>query len=408
MTNEDKWMLPDGVDELLPERARIAEKVRRNILDLFEVWGYQLVIPPLIEFCDSYLFGAGKDVELQTFRLTDQLSGKPMVVRADITPQTARIDAHSLASKKVRRLCYAGTVLHAKPENLFSSRCPIKIGAELFGDNFLNADIEIISLLLEMFNVVNKSFDNTLSSLSSLTLDLGHAKINRSVRRFLKETLPDLTLSQEDEIFSAIQSKSLTDLKSLISEFSDKEELIELLFELPKLCGSLDILDKAKNILQPLGQEVLDAIAELEEVAEVIQKRFPSLSLYFDLSEIHGFEYHSGVVFAVYASGRGIPLANGGRYDNIGTLFGTPRTATGFNTDIKSLIDFMIINQPDIDDTYSKDIISAPYDDDPSLWEKVVSLRNNGEIVIFNGELGSEEANYSLLKKNGKWEKNKI
>lgn len=409
MANEDKWMLPDGVDELLPKKARIAEKVRRNILDLFELWGYQLVIPPLIEFCDSYLIGTGKDVELQTFRLTDQISGKPMVVRADITPQTARIDAHSMPSEKVRRLSYAGTVLHAKPENLFSSRCPIKIGAEIFGNTSLDADIEIISLLLEMLNVVNRCCNtNKTISISNLTLDLGHAQINRSIRKVLRETLPELTSNQEDEIFLAVQSKSLADLKLLASEFTEKKELCELLFALPEMCGSIKVLEKAKKVLQPLGDQVLDALVQIEKVAEVISKRFPDISLYFDLSEIHGFEYHSGVVFAAYASGRGIPLANGGRYDNIGKVFGTPRTATGFNTDIKSLIDFMTISHLEIEDTSSKDIVSAPYDYDPSLWQKVTSLRNNGEVVIFNGESGSEKANYFLHKKNGQWEKSKI
>jgi len=409
MTNEDKWMLPDGVDELLPDRAMIAEKVRRNVLDLFEVWGYQLIMPPLIEFCDSYLSGSGKDLDLQTFRLTDQLSGKPMVVRADITPQTARIDAHSLSSKKVRRLCYSETVLHAHPENLFSSRCPIKIGAELFGDASLNADIEVISLLFEMLNEVQRTCnDDTLLSINTLTLDLGHAEINRSARKFLIQTLPNLESNLVDEIFSAIQNKSISDLKLLVSNFEDRKDLVELLFELPKLCGSIDVLEDAKKVLKPLGQSVLDSLVELEKVADVISKRFPDLKIYFDLSEIHGFEYHSGVVFEAYAAGRGIPLANGGRYENIGTIFGTPRTATGFNTDIKSLIDFIILNKLNVEDSYSRDIISAPYDDDPSLWQTVSSLRENGEIVIFDGESGCEKASHFLIKKNDRWTKIKI
>ncbi|MEZ7984961.1 MAG: ATP phosphoribosyltransferase regulatory subunit, partial [Pseudomonadales bacterium] len=181
MTSVDRWMLPEGVDELLPERAAVAEQLRRNILDLLKSWGYQLVVPPLIEFTDSLLIGMGKDIETQSFKLTDQISGKSMAVRADITPQTARIDAHSLKAKGIRRLCYAGSVLHTRPKTLMASRCPMQIGAEIYGDASISADIEVISLLLETLHVIDNEFTSAHGAASKglckLTLDLGHVSI---------------------------------------------------------------------------------------------------------------------------------------------------------------------------------------------------------------------------------------
>ena len=177
MTGVDRWMLPEGVDELLPAQARVAERMRRDLLDLFASWGYQLVMPSLIEFTDSLLIGLGQDVDIQTFRLTDQISGKPMAVRADITPQAARIDAHSMQARDVNRLCYAGSVLHARPQALLASRCPIQVGAELYGDASSNADIEMMSLMLETLRAAR---------IESLTLDLGHVDIVRTIMQVLR------------------------------------------------------------------------------------------------------------------------------------------------------------------------------------------------------------------------------
>tara|TARA_B100000767_G_scaffold274369_1_gene307122 strand:- start:704 stop:1954 length:1251 start_codon:yes stop_codon:yes gene_type:complete len=412
MTSADRWMLPEGVDELLPERAAIAEQARRSVLDLFKVWGYQLVIPPLIEFTDSLLMGTGQDVEVQSFRLTDQLSGKPMAVRADITPQTARMDAHSIQVAGVRRLCYAGSVLHTRPKTLMASRCPIQVGAELYGDPTINADIEIASLLLETLTVLEASFTGKGESglLDQLTLDLGHVAIDQAVKAALAEALPNLDSDDTAAIFAAIQRKSQPDLTMLLADLAVDQQLMNILQQLPALCGGIEILAEAKNLLSGLGSQVSAAIDQLEQMAERIAARFPSVALYFDLAEIHGYEYHTGVVFAAYADGNGLALANGGRYDNIGHVFGAARSATGFNADLKALLSFLESRAEGGQGTTAQDanIIAAPNtdtaDDDIALWHAVCELRRAGEIVIFNGQQGAELASRQLVQRNGQWQ----
>ncbi|MDG2036162.1 MAG: ATP phosphoribosyltransferase regulatory subunit [Pseudomonadales bacterium] len=417
MTSVDRWMLPEGVDELLPERAAVAEQIRRNILDLFNSWGYQLVVPPLIEFTDSLLIGMGKDVETQSFRLTDQISGKSMAVRADITPQTARIDAHSLKIEGVRRLCYAGSVLHTRPKTLMASRCPMQVGAELYGAPSISADIEVISLLLETLQVIDGAFASANGSagkgLCKLTLDLGHVSIYNAVREAIQQAVP--TLDQDDLalIFDAIQRKSLPDLKCLLPNLLAGHAITETLYQLPNLCGGAEVLGQAKELLGSLGQGVVDAIDQLTQVAEIVAQRFTEVEIYFDLAEIRGYEYHTGLVFAAYADGHGLALANGGRYDNIGKVFGSERSATGFNTDIKALIDFLgsraiVAGQQA---SAAREIIAAPSDcsgAQASLWQAVSQLRSAGQVVIFNGEEGTEKPTSLLVQKSGDWVVEKI
>jgi len=414
MTSVDRWMLPEGVDELLPERAAVAEQLRRNILDLLKSWGYQLVVPPLIEFTDSLLIGMGKDIETQSFRLTDQISGKSMAVRADITPQTARIDAHSLKAEGIRRLCYAGSVLHTRPKTLMASRCPMQIGAELYGDASISADIEVISLLLETLHLIESEFTsahgNASKGLCKLTLDLGHVSIYNAVRDAIKTAAPELEQDDLALIFDAIQRKSLPDLKCLLPGLLAGHAITETLYQLPSLCGGANVLVKAKALLGSLGQGVVDAIDQLTQVAEIISQRFTAVEVYFDLAEIRGYEYHTGLVFAAYADGHGLALANGGRYDNIGKVFGSERSATGFNTDIKALIDFLgsratLAVQPI---NAEREIIAAPNSDEASLWNAVSQLRSAGEIVIFNGEAGTETPTSLLVQKAGNWVVEKI
>ena len=414
MTSVDRWMLPEGVDELLPERAAVAEQLRRNILDLLKSWGYQLVVPPLIEFTDSLLIGMGKDIETQSFRLTDQISGKSMAVCADITPQTARMDAHSLKAEGIRRLCYAGSVLHTRPKTLMASRCPMQIGAELYGDASISADIEVISLLLETLHLIESEFTsaqgNASKGLCKLTLDLGHVSIYNAVRDAIKTAAPELEQDDLALIFDAIQRKSLPDLKCLLPRLLAGHAITETLYQLPSLCGGANVLVKAKVLLGSLGQGVVDAIDQLTQVAEIISQRFTAVEVYFDLAEIRGYEYHTGLVFAAYADGHGLALANGGRYDNIGKVFGSERSATGFNTDIKALIDFLgsratLAVQPI---NAEREIIAAPNSDETSLWNAVSQLRSAGEIVIFNGEAGTETPTSLLVQKAGNWVVEKI
>ena len=410
MTSADRWMLPEGVDELLPERAAVAEQARRSVLDLFKFWGYQLVIPPLIEFTDSLLIGTGQDVEVQSFRLTDQLSGKPMAVRADIPPQTARIDAHSLNTQGVRRLCYAGSVLHTRPKTLMASRCPIQVGAELYGDQSIAADIEVVSLMLETLTALEASFiiNGEPGLLDQLTIDLGHVAIDQAIKAALAEAMPDLDSDDTSAIFTAIQRKSQPDLNLLLADLAIDQDLMIILQQLPTLCGGVDVLAQAKSLLGALGSQVNAAIDQLTQIAECISARFPKVAVYFDLAEIHGYEYHTGLVFAAYADGNGLALANGGRYDNIGQVFGATRSATGFNADLKALLAFLQSRACNGMVEQVADIIAAPntYNaaDDASLWRAVSTLRQAGEVVIFNGQQDSEPAGRQLVKRDGQWQ----
>jgi ATP phosphoribosyltransferase regulatory subunit len=404
MSNQDKWLLPDGVDELLPARAQLAELLRRSIIDLFNGWGYQLVMPPLIEFTDSLLIGLGDDIALQSFRLTDQISGKPMAVRADITAQTARIDAHSMKAKGTNRLCYAGSVLHARPKAAGASRCPILAGAELYGEAGSEADVEIISLMLQCLRTLEVEYGNTRSNgdkaIHRLTLDLGHVAIYQAVIEAVKRS--DTTISAESyaELFDAVQRKSSPDLELLVPALIKDEALAAIILSLPLLCGGIEVLARAKKLLAPLGEAVGAALDQMQEIAKVVEQRFPDVGLYFDLSELRGYEYHTGLVFAAYADGIGSALANGGRYDDVGKVFGASRPATGFNTDIKVLLDYL---QASVEPATA---IAAPQINDPALWSAVCALREKGHAVVSVTQ--SELKNYSrqLIKTAQGWKLN--
>jgi ATP phosphoribosyltransferase regulatory subunit len=360
MTTVDRWQLPDGVEEVLPAQAAAVERLRRQLLDLYRSWGYQLVIPPLMEFTESLLIGLGSDVDLLTFKMTDQLSGRTLGVRADITPQVARIDAHSLAEAGVTRLCYAGSTLHTRPKSLLASRSPIQLGAELYGDNSLAADVEIIRLMLETL---------ATAGLEKLSLDLGHTDIYQAV---LSEA--DLNDEQESAVFDALQRKSLPDLKLAVADAS--ESSAGLIIALASLHGGEQVLDDARALFTEKAPQALAAIDALAQVAADIRSQWPELDIYYDLAELRGYHYHTGIVFAAYVPGHGQALANGGRYNDVGEVFGRARPATGFATDLKALMGLLPAEQP------AGAAISMPGSDDPALLAKVKELRAGGEIVI--------------------------
>ena len=389
MTNVDRWILPEGVDELLPEESAAAESIRRQALDLFASWGYRQVTPPLIEFTDSLLIGMGKDLELQSFRLTDQLSGKPMAVRADITPQVARIDAHSMRAEGINRLCYAGSVLHTRAKTQLASRCPMQVGAEFYGDAAITADIEVISLMLEMFSSL---------TIDGITLDLGHIGIYRAVSELLAEQCGSIEPETADAIFSAIQRKSTPDLEAILDGLSLERGLSELLLALPDLCGGQEVLATAAAMFEKTAGQALPALDELKFVSAFVEERFPGVTLYFDLAEMRGFNYHTGVVFAAYNDGHGRALANGGRYDHIGEVFGAARPATGFNADVKALVEYAS-QQAD-----GGVRIAAPLDKDQSLWERVRVLRAQGEVVVFSAEPTKDQCGKQLVLEHGEWQ----
>lgn len=383
MTSVDRWQLPDGIEEVLPARAAVAERLRRRLLDLYRSWGYQLVIPPLIEYTESLLIGLGQDLDLLTFKLTDQLSGRTLGVRADITPQVARIDAHSLSQPGITRLCYAGSTLHTRPKSLLASRSPIQVGAELYGDNSLAADVEIVRLMLTTLETAGVG--------PAITLDLGHVGAYQAVLAGA-----GLSAEQEHTVFDALQRKSVPDLElALAGVGSDAAELIIALVDLH---GDDAVLANARELFADRVPGALAAVDALQEVATDIRRQRPGLDIYFDLAELRGYHYHTGIVFAAYVPGHGQALANGGRYDNVGAVFGRARAATGFATDLKALLALVPAEgEP-------RGAISMPDSDDPALAVVVTRLREAGEVVI--NCLGTDpdpRCDRQLIEQDGEW-----
>ena len=305
MSIADRWLLPDGVKEILPAEARQVEALRRKLLSLFDSWGYDLVMPPMIEYLESLLTGTGNDLALNTFKVTDQLTGRMMGLRADTTPQVARIDAHSLNQQGPSRLCYANSVLHTVPANMLTSRSPMQIGAELYGHAGVESDIEVISLMLEALSQVDLG--------QPLTLDLGHVGIYRALVE-----QAGLGTDAQGELFTLLQKKSLTELDSLLAELSLDDAQVEAFRLLSRLNGGRDTLVRTREALLQGYPAIAAALQDLEAIADAVTARFPNVSLYFDLGELRGYNYHTGVVFAVYVPTYGQPLAKGGRYDEIG------------------------------------------------------------------------------------------
>lgn len=373
MTSADRWLLPDGVEEILPEQARKIESLRRELLNLYSSWGYKFVIPPLVEFTDSLLTGLGRDLDLLTFKITDQLSGRTLGIRADITPQTARMDAHSLKLQGVNRLCYAGHVLYTKPKAPLATRSPIVSGVELYGEEGLGADIEVVSLLLESLRV---------SGLRQAAFEIGHVGIYRAIVAEAK-----LSESQQDELFDLLQRKAFAETRTWVAANISDKNLGKIICCLPKLDGDYLALASAREKLNTAPKAVLDAIEELEVLAKEITQRFPGAQIYFGLSELHSFDYHTGLVFAAFAPNFGRALAVGGRYDHVGNVFGRSRPATGFHIDVTAL-NQLLANEATDQNNVAKPGIYAPYSEDSQQWFAIQSLRKEGETVIngFDGE----------------------
>ncbi len=310
-----KWVLPEFVEDILQPEAMRIEKLRRRILDLFFANGYELVIPPLLEYMDSLLTGTGHDLDVRTFKVIDQYSGRMMGVRADITPQVARIDAHLLNRNSVTRLCYAGSVLHTRPSGLHATREPIQIGAEVYGAAGDDADLEIQRLLCKALQ---------LARLKNLRLDIGHVAVFRSIAQAAR-----IRPALEAELFEALQKKDLPGLRKLTAKL--KPATREALLKLPELYGGADVLARAEKTLPRLPQ-LKKALATLRSLA-----RACPVPVSFDLAELRGYHYHSGVVFDAYCAGVSGPVARGGRYDEVGRAFGRARPATGFSIDLRSV-----------------------------------------------------------------------
>lgn len=363
MIEDKSWLLPEGIDELLPARARSLEILRRKLLDTYAGWGYQLVMTPFIEFLESLLTGTGRDLELQTFKLTDQVSGRLLGVRADITPQAARIDAHRLRHTAPTRLCYSGSVLRTRGDGLSGSRSPLQIGAELYGHAGVDSDVEIVCLMMETLRV---------AGLDDVYLDLGHVGIYRALAR-----AAGLTGAQEAALFEALQRKASAEIGSLVDAFGVAAPMRAMLLALARLNGGVEVLAEARRALAGAPAEVAAAIDYVAAVAERLEVCQPGLPVHFDLAELRAYHYQSGVVFAAFVPGEGQEVARGGRYDQIGEVFGRARPATGFSADLKTLMRL---------GTHAPQPLSgavlAPADEDPVLRARIAELRAAGVTVV--------------------------
>lgn len=366
MTSAKRWLLPDGVEEILPVEAYKLETLRRELLDLYESWGYQLVITPMIEFLDSLLVGSSHDQDLNTFKITDQLSGRMMGIRADITPQVARIDAHCMNHNGPVRLCYADTVLHTKPRGIMTSRVPFRVGAELFGHAGVECDIELICLMQETLAKVG---------IDEIYMVLGHVGIFRTL---VQEA--GLGFKVERDLFLAVQRKAFDEIDEIVYTNVKDQKYCEMLRRLTWLNGDESTLTDAVSLFADAPDTVKAELQELITIAESVKQRNPQINLHFDLCELRGYEYHTGIVFAAYSPGYGRAVAKGGRYDDIGEAFGRARPASGFDSDLKVLakLSGKVV--------YRKPAILAPNGTSPNLLAKIAELRASGETVIVNLE----------------------
>jgi len=349
------WLLPEYLADALPAEAARIESLRRSVLDHFRVRGFEYVMPPMLEYLDSLLTGAGQDLNLRTFKLVDQLSGRTMGVRADITPQAARIDAHLLNHEGVTRLSYSGSVLHTLPASISAGREPLQIGAEMYGYAGIEADLDIIRLMASAFQRI---------SLPISRIDLGHVGIFRALAE-----AAGLPREAEESVLSLLQSKDVPGLKeACVNVPSPYREALQLL---PQLYGAADMLARARTELPTLPQitAALDGLQHLVEAA-------PELPFSIDLSDLRGYHYHNGVVFAAYCPGYPAAIALGGRYDGAGRTFGRARPATGFSMDLREVARL-------VKPAEQKGAILASYAaHDKVLAAHIAALRAQDEIVV--------------------------
>ena len=374
------WLLPEYIADALPHEAAQIERLRRILLDLFRVRGYELVIPPLLEHIDSLLTGSGSDLSLQTFKLVDQLSGRTLGVRADMTPQVARIDAHLLNRQGVTRLCYCDSVLHTLPASQASSREPIQLGVELYGYAGIEADLEVIRLL-----------DGALKAAGTPAsrIDIGHVGVFRALVRGA-----GFDAEFEAKVLQLLQNKDVPGLRECCADLA--EPYRSALLRFPSLFGGADLLDVAESAL-PALPEIHAALETLRQ----LQSAMPDLPLSFDLADLRGYHYHNGVVFAAYFPGYPCAIARGGRYDGVGKDFGRARPATGFSMDLREVARLS-------ESTQQLGAILAPYSArNVELSNRIAELRASGEVVVESlpGESGCEGplCDRRLVESNGQW-----
>ncbi len=394
----NRWQLPDGVDELLPDAAWRVERLRRQIMDACHAWGFDLVMPPLIEYLDSLITGTGTAMELQTLKFIDQHNGRTLGVRADITPQVARMDAHALNRDWPNRLFYIGTVVRARTDGFGGSRSPQQFGAELFGHAGPEADIEIIRLMLRTLELAGVAAAN-------LTLDLGHVGVYRGL-----VAQAALNEHQEGGLFRAFQRGSVPDIDVLLGKLPATTPAVTELRALPGLQGDPVIIDTARHQLRGATADVHAALDTLATVVEALRKSHPALTLHVDLGELRGYSYHTGMLFSAFSEA-GQELARGGRYNCIGEAFGRPRPATGFSSDLKRLVDAAGLSaSPDEDGTGAAGagIFAGEELLDDAGRAEVSRLREDGNRVVVGLRGSGLDASRAccdrqLVRHDGRW-----
>lgn len=389
MATNRHWLLPAGIEEVLPPDAARLEQLCRECLDLLAAWGYELAMPPLAEFIEALLSGSGEDLDLQTFKVTDQLSGRLLGIRADMTPQVARIDAHYLRRDVPTRLCYLGPVLHTLPGGPGGSRAPLQLGAELYGHAGPESDAEILALCLRLLQV---------AGVRDVHMDLGHVGIYRSLASQL-----GLDAVREAHLFDALQRKASAEIDSFIGAWNVPARLAGPMRALVELHGGPEVLTGGRDALKALGAGALACIDNLERIAALAARQVRDAPLYFDLAELRGYHYHTGMMFSCFAPGMGSGIAFGGRYDAIGAAFGRQRPATGFSTDVKRLFTLGGRSRGG-----KRAGILAPPSELPALQELVESLRAGGEVVLFHlpgqsGDAAAMGCDRELVLERGRW-----
>lgn len=377
------WLLPEYIEDVLPAEAARIEALRRTLLDLFKVHGYQYVIPPMLEYMESLITGVGHDLDLATFKVVDQLTGRLMGVRADMTPQAARIDAHLLNHQGITRLCYAGSVLRTKPDGLAQTREPLQLGAELYGHAGVESDIEMQRLLIQALQAIG---------IAHLHIDFSHVGIFESLVH-----TGNINADLEKALYAALQSKDQTAVAALSVALDSATR--EALIHLTALNGDNTILAKAAQVL-PATPAIQKALEDLAKVSAALENLGVNVS--FDLSELRGYHYHSGIVFAAYAQGYKGPLALGGRYDEVGQAFGRARPATGFSLDLRGVV--TALPPASLPKT-----ILAPAVNDAGLNKKIAELRATGQVVVQtlpNSTSNTQElhCDRQLVQENGNWQ----
>lgn len=384
----DRWLLPEGIEEILPPRAEQLEATLRRLFDLFDSWGYELVMPPFIEYLESLLTGTGNDLDLQTFKLTDQLTGRLMGLRSDMTPQVARIDAHCLKRDVPSRLCYMGTVIKTLPQGHGGNRAPMQVGAELYGHAGVESDAEVLRLMVQTLRT---------AGVGQLWLDLGHVGIFRGLAQ-----QANLDAESEAKLFDALQRKAKPEIAALLDEKALPGSMHDMLLGLADLHGDVAMLDRAASLLADADETVHQALDNLRQIAALASSQSDT-TIRFDLAELRGYHYHTGVVFAAFASGQGQAIAQGGRYDDIGKVFGRSRPATGFSTDLKTVLSLVDAKAAELRGIF------APVSDESGLEQAIAALRASGERVIqaLPGQQGGAAemgCDRELVLKGGKWQ----